>query len=102
MLLKYNIEIDSKIIISNLTRIVNQVYKLLPMREEGSDWETALSSIMEELGGMSNLLQRQKQFFTLLCRLEGLFDLKEEDSFLLYRKTIFDCLGLLGEIKNEI
>lgn len=32
-----SIEIDNDIIISNLNRIQSQIFKLLPMREEGLD-----------------------------------------------------------------
>ena len=35
MTLKYNIEIDNEYIVINLKRIINQIYKLLPNREEG-------------------------------------------------------------------
>ena len=39
MLLKYSLEIDKKAVEASLTRIVNQIYKLLPDREEGIDWK---------------------------------------------------------------
>lgn len=54
MIIKYNIDISESAIQSNLKRIINQVYKLLPMREEGSDWQKPLETLMEELKGMSN------------------------------------------------
>lgn len=38
MLLKYNIEINNSVISNRLKNLVNQIYKLLPVREEGSDW----------------------------------------------------------------
>lgn len=37
MVLKYNIEVNNEAICSNLKRIINQIYKLLPNREEGID-----------------------------------------------------------------
>ena len=33
--LKYNVEINNQIIVNSLKRIINQIYKLLPNREEG-------------------------------------------------------------------
>lgn len=33
--LKYNVEINNQIIVNSLKRIINQIYKLLPDREEG-------------------------------------------------------------------
>ena len=87
---KYDINIDNETICSNLDRLINQIYKLLPDREEGIDWQAPLSTIMEELAGMDRLLIGQHEiFFSLLCKLEGLFTLtKESDSIL--RASSFD------------
>ena len=38
MVLTSGAAIDIKAIDFNIKRIINQVYKLLPMREEGRDW----------------------------------------------------------------
>lgn len=32
---KYNTDIDNKVVINNLKRLINQTYKLLPNKEEG-------------------------------------------------------------------
>lgn len=37
MITKYETIIDNEIIITNLKRLINQIYKLLPNREEGID-----------------------------------------------------------------
>jgi len=101
--LKYDISISLNALQENLVRIINQVYKLLPMREEGSDWEKPLNTIMEELKGMDRLLiDQHKVFFSLLCKLEGLFELTEQTSFDRYRSTIFECLSLLNTIKDNV
>lgn len=102
MIIKYNAEIENLAIESNFKRMINQVYKLLPNREEGVDWEKPLATIMEELAGMDRLLFDQHEtFFCLLCKLEGLFTLTEEDDFMLFRRTIFECLSLLSELKKQ-
>ena len=99
MLIKYNINIEPKTIEVNLQRIVNLIYKLLPIREEGADWRSLLLNIMEELSGMDRLLfEEQIIYFRLLCKLEGLYTLVGEEDFPLYRKTIFECLNLVGEL----
>ena len=101
--IKYNLQIDPAAIEDNLKRIINQVYKLLPMREEGSDWEKPLETLLEELKGMDRLLLDQhKVFFSLLCKLEGLFELTENEDFDRYRGTIFECLSLLNTIKENV
>jgi hypothetical protein len=38
MLLKYDLYIENEAIKSNLMRLTNQVYKLLPLREEDGNW----------------------------------------------------------------
>ena len=99
MRIKYNANINNSAIEDNLHRLVNQVYKLLPNREEGIDWMKPLTTILEELTGMDRLLVDQHTLlFPLLCKLEGLFTFTEEDDFLEYRRTIFECLGLMNEL----
>ena len=104
MLLKYNIEINEQVVLSRLQNLINQIYKLLPSREEGADWEKPLETIMEELAGMNRLMNCgfSEIYFPLLSKLEGLYSLTEEDSFLCYRRTIFECLSLMNNLKNKI
>ena len=103
MILKYDIQISSDAIQNNLKRIINQIYKLLPLREEGADWQLPLSTVMEELSGMRRLLIGEEEaFFSLLCKMEGLYQLDHENDFLFYRRTIFECIGLLDSIKKNV
>lgn len=99
MFIKYDIEIANEAIIDNLDRITNQVFKLLPSREEGSDWEMPLHNLMLEIGGMNKLLIDQTILFSLLCKMESLLSLKREDDYFDFRKIIFECLGLIKELK---
>ena len=101
MNMKYNLNIKSDSVIINLKRLTNQIYKLLPSREEGLDWQKPLQTIIEELSGMSRILiDQQTTLFTLLCKLEGLFILVQEEDFSLYSRIILACLGLMDNIKN--
>ena len=103
MLLKYSFEIDKKAVVASLTRIVNQIYKLLPDREEGIDWEAPLETIMVELSGMDRLLVDQHEsFFPLLCKLEGLFELKEEKDFFFFFLKIFEALNLMSTVIDHV
>lgn len=100
---KYNIEIENEIVITNLKRLINQTYKLLPNREEGVDWATPLSTIIEELAGMAALFSTElgPDMLSLLCKLEGLKSLEEED-FFGFRRTIFECLNYLNRVKDYV
>ena len=104
MILKYNFEIPNKIIFNRLQNLINQTYKLLPSREEGADWEKPLQTVLEELAGMQRLMNcgYSKIFFPLLNKLEGLYSLVEDDDFLCYRRTIFECLGLMNDLQRLI
>ena len=44
----------------------------------------------------------QEIIFSLLCKLEGLNILNDEDKFYEYRRTIFDCLNLIQTLKDMI
>lgn len=103
MTMKYNANIQEEAIVANLKRITNQVYKLLPNREEGSDWEKPLSTLLEEIAGMDRILFGSHEIlFSLLCKLEGLFILNQEEDFFLFRRTIFECLGLINELTKNV
>ena len=101
MILKYDFNIENNAVQLNLRTLTNQTYKLLPIREEGADWQKPLTTILEELSGMDSLLFGQHStLFTLICKLEGLFKLTEENDFLLYRGVIFECLNLLSDLSK--
>lgn len=104
MILKYNIQIDSNIVAQRFQSLINQIYKLLPVREEKSDWEKPLQTIMEQLVGMQRMLNcgDSEIYFALLNKLEGLYSLTKDEDFFNYRRTIFECLSLMNILKNEI
>ena len=103
MVIKYGADIDVNAIIENLKRLTNQIYKLLPNREEDIDWKTPLNTIIEELSGMDRLLSDQHEIlFSLLSKLEGLFVLVNEEDFFQYRRTIFECLTLISSLKENV
>ena len=77
--IKYGGIISEDAVRANIKKLINQVYKLLPIREEGGDWGTPLAAILEELSGMTRILQNQHSLLLpLLSKLEGLFDLTDE------------------------
>ena len=99
--LKYNINIESEIVKNKLDKMTNQIFKLLPCREEGLDWQTPLANLITDITGMFRILQEcQGELFILLCKMEALLALTAEDDFLQFRKVIFECLGLINNIKK--
>ena len=99
---KYDIKFDKYAIEKNLDRITNQIFKLLPNREEGGDWETPLHNLILEVAGMNRLLVDQTVLFSILCKMEALLTLTGEDDFLDFRKLIFECLSMLNTLKKDV
>ena len=94
MYLKNGIEINSEDVQNIIKRIINQVYRLLPTREEEGDWIKPLETILEELYGMDRVIIGHHQiFFTILGN-------NADKDFSLYRRTIFEVLSLLNNLKE--
>ena len=104
MILKYNFNIESHVIAQKFQNLINQIYKLLPVREQNGDWQKPLQTILEELSGIQNLLQcgDSEVFLTLINKLEGLHSLKDNSLFFCYRRIIFECLNLMNVLKKEL
>ena len=95
MLIKYNVRLET-----NIIRLINQLYRLLPLREEGGDWTKPLDNLIIDVTGLVSLIPAtQANTFAILCKLEGLKTLTAKENFMLYRKTIFETLNLLNELK---
>ncbi len=96
-------QIQDEVIHKALKRIINQVYKLLPLRQQGTDWIKPLETIVEQLIGMKRLINGQDDlFFLILCKLEGLFELTLKEDMPLYRRIIFQSLSLLNSLDGQI
>lgn len=67
------------------------------MKENEEDWEKQLNTVIIEIAGLNEIFIEAPQFLQILSKLEGLY---KADSFLIYRKTVFEAINLLQEIKN--
>lgn len=77
-------------------RLTNQLWKLIPMKENEEDWQKQLDTIILEITGLNEILIINATLMQLLSKLEGL-RIKEDISFSLYRKTVFEAISLLQE-----
>ena len=80
----------------NVSRLTNQMWKLIPMKENNEDWEKQLNTVILEIAGLNEIFINDPQLLQLLSKLEGIKVLKPE--FDLYRKTIFESIGLLRRL----
>lgn len=99
MITKYDSCFDEKVVQTDLRRLVNQIWKLLPMKEKEENWEKQLSSVLIELHGLHKMFDDQLKLLILLSKLEGL---TSTEDFMTYRLTVFGAISLLTEIANSL
>ena len=92
---KYEIEFTDEQVKSNVQRLTNQLWKLIPMREHNEDWQKQLETVLIEIVGLNELFT-SPIILQLLSKLEGLN--VKETNFEIYRKTIFECISLVRSI----
>lgn len=98
---KYGINFPAETREQDFVRLVNQLWKLIPMREHEEDWVNHLQIVIEEISGLVEIYKDKVEGLILLSKLEGLTSEICAD-FMIYRKTVFKCIDLLGKvIKDE-
>ena len=91
---KYDLKITSQEAFEkNVARLTNQMWKLIPMKENDEDWEKQLNTVILEIAGLNKIFIENPQFLQLLSKLEGIKTTNPE--FNTYRKTVFESIGLL-------
>ena len=96
---KYNFEISTSVLEQNVTRLVNQLWKIIPMRENNEDWARQLETVKIEIAGLNEIFVQDPRFLQLLSKLEGL-QVEKDIEFPVYRKTVFEAISLLQECKH--
>ena len=92
-------DFPKEVIIKDVMRLTNQIWKLIPMREHEEDWKKQLDTVIIEIAGLNEIFILEPQFLQILTKLEGLKIIEDLD-FQLYRKTVFEVINLLQEFKN--
>lgn len=92
---KYGVYIPQEVVVKNVQRLTNQLWKLIPMREHEEDWEKQLDTVIIEIAGLNEIFIGPV-FLQALSKLEGLR--VQETNFELYRKTVFECISLIQEL----
>lgn len=91
---KYGFSVDEDVFNKNINRLTNQLWKLIPMKENEEDWLSHLDTMIIELSGLNEIFSFNPQFLKLMSKLEGL-KVVEDIDFKLYRKTVFETISLL-------
>ena len=95
MTTKYDFEFSTEELHKEIVRLTNQLWKLIPMRENNEEWKKQLETVIIDIAGKGEIFTYNSHFLQLLSKLEGL-RLVDVD-FSIYRKTIFECINLLNE-----
>lgn len=96
MIDKYNINFSKEEIKDEVIRLTNQLWKLIPMWENNEDWNKQLESVIIDIAGKDEIFLHNSHFLQLLSKLEGLR--VEDTEFVIYRKTVFECINLINEV----
>ena len=99
MMTKYDFDISKDVIERDVIRLTNQIWKLIPMRENEEDWQKQLDTVIIEIVGLNEIFIQDPHFLQILSKLEGL-KIQVNIDFQLYRKTVFEVISLLQEFKN--
>ena len=97
---KYNFGFSKESCLADSTRLTNQLWKLIPMRENEENWQEQLNTVIIEIAGLGEIFKGKEEFLILLSKLEGLRI--AEIPFLTYRKTVFESISLLREVMRSV
>lgn len=98
MITKYGFDISAAPWVADINRLTNQLWKLIPMRENEEDWKNQLTTVLIEIVGLNEIFSFDDKYLSLLSKLEGLQQLDTE--FYVYRKTVFEAISLLRELNK--
>lgn len=89
--------IPQKAFTNNINRLTNQIWKLIPMRENNENWKGHLEIILTEIIGIKDTYMiGDENILILITKLKGL--LTNDIGFDSYRNTVFKCISLLRQV----
>lgn len=94
---KIKLKISQQIWERNLTRLINQCYKCLPIYEEEGNWQSQQRTITLELLGYNSALLNSINFMILIGKLNALDYAENHFEF---RKLIFEIITELCELRK--
>lgn len=90
----YSSFIEKDTLIDDLMRLTNQIWKLIPMRENNELWVEHLNTVIAEISGLYKVLDLDS--LILLSKLEGLK--YNNIDFMTYRSSVFKCINILNKV----
>lgn len=103
MMTVHEIEIENEMFVGRLKGLVNQFYKILPIRESGEPTLTKyILSLQREMLGYKALivaLHNDDQYLTLLSILQYMLDF--EPSVDVVRSDVFKAISILKKLEQK-
>ena len=96
---KYNFNFELADVEVNVRRLTNQLWKLIPMRENNEDWKKQLDTVIIEIAGLHEIFNGP-HFLQVLSKLEGLKVV--DTTFELHRRTVFESISLIQGLHHGI
>lgn len=98
MMSKYGYEISNMVLSTEKKRLINQIWKLIPMRENDEDWLKQIDSVIIEINGLQAIFKDCLSFLIILSSLEGIRALGDNSPFDTFRRTIFEVIDAIGSL----
>lgn len=94
---------EERILYRNLDRLVGQIFRLLPAREEGEDFLKPMDTIIVELSGLADIVDdsRLASLLSLISKLRGLRSMGIDSDFMLYRRIILEACSLMSKLRDS-
>ena len=93
--------VEKQVVANNLSRLINQVWKLIPMRENNEDWKKQIDCLLVEMRGLQALFSEDLDFLIAISSLEGLRS-ADDIEFVHYRSVVFSIISILGAQSDKL
>ena len=93
--------VEKQVVANDITRLINQVWKLIPMRENNENWKKQIDFLLVEVRGLQALFNEHLDFLIVISSLEGLRS-SDDIEFVHYRSVVFSIISLLGAQSDRL
>lgn len=93
--------VEKQVVANDIARLINQVWKLIPMRENNENWKKQIDFLLVEVRGLQALFNEHLDFLIVISSLEGLRS-SDDIEFVHYRSVVFSIISLLGAQSDRL
>lgn len=93
--------VEKQVVANDISRLINQVWKLIPMRENNENWKKQIDFLLVEVRGLQALFNEHLDFLIIISSLEGLRS-SDDIEFVHYRSVVFSIISLLGAQSDRL